>query len=270
MKNIKKLTLCFLSFTLLIGCKEAIQDFGDLDFLTSDDAIVKINMASVYSDDRYMYVRFNDQRVTPRIRAREPYPGGGYNTRGDSRPDFLKVSAGTVNIKVCLPHSVDIGKDSIVLSEQSVVLEGGKQYTLHVTDTAANTQLILSQESLARPDSSFATYRFVNLMPNVEAIDLYYGFYSTSAGGQSPAQDSLVASGIKYGQISDYFTLNRVATRTWKIRPAGAAVTNETVLAFYTSTSSTLDRRSYTAYALGYAGFTSTIMKPYISFYLVR
>ena len=261
----KKLLVSIFSIMSLWGCKESIQDFGDLDFLTANDAIVKINMASVYPDDRYMYVKFNDQRVTPKIRAREPYPGGGYNTRGDSRPDFLKVAAGQISIKVCLPHKVDNGLDSIVLSEQTVTVSPGQQYTVHITDTAANTKMFVAQESLARPDSSFATYRFVNLMPNVEALDLYYGAAANSVG-----QDSLIARNIKYGEVSEYFTIRRAATRTWKIRRAGDPVTDATVLALYTNASSTLDKRSYTAYALGYAGFTSAIMRPYISFYLVR
>ena len=261
----KKIILSIFSLLVFAGCKERIQDFGDLDFLTANDAIVKINMASVYPDDRYMYVRFNDNRVTPLIRAREPYPGGGYNTRGDSRPDFLKIAAGTVNIKVCLPYKIDNGKDSIVLAQQNVTLEPGKQYTVHVTDTAANTKMFLAEESLVRPDSSFAKYRFVNLMPNVEAIDLYYGAAANSSG-----QDSLIVKNIKYGETSEYFTIRRAASRTWKIRKSGDPVADNTVLALYTNASSTLNARSYTAYALGYAGFTTTIMRPYISFYLVR
>lgn len=252
------------------ACKESIQDFGDLQFMGSDDAIVKINMTSVYPDDRFMYVKFNDRRVTPLIRAREPYPGGGYNTRGDSRPDFLKVKQGNVNVKVCLPHKEDDGRDSLVLAQLDIKVDGGKQYTVHIADTADRTKMILTTESLARPDSSYATYRFINLMPDVEAIDLYYGFYSTTIAGQSPTQDSLVAKNIKYGEISEYFTLHRTTTRTWKIRAAGAPVTNETVLAFYSNAASTLNSRSYTAYALGYRDETDAIMKPYISFFLVR
>lgn len=261
----KKIIVGIFSLFTLFGCKEGIQDFGDLDFTTANDAIVKINMASVYPDDRYMYVRFNGNRVTPLIRAREPYPGGGYNTRGDSRPDFLKILAGKVNIKVCLPYRIDNGLDSIVLNEQDVVLERGKQYSVHITDTSANTKMFVSEESLARPDSSLAMYRFVNLMPNVEALDLYYG-----AAANSAAQDSLIAKNIKYGEVSQYFTIRRATTRTWKVRRAGDPVADTNVLALYTNASSTLNSRSYTAYALGYSGFTSTIMKPYISFYLVR
>lgn len=261
----KKILYHIFGIILLTGCKESVQEFGDLEFMGANDAIVKINMASVYPDDRYMYVKFNDQRVTPLIRAREPYPGGGYNTRGDSRPDFLKVASGNVNIKVCIPYKIDNGKDSIVLNEQSVILSAGKQYTVHITDTAANTKMFLTEESLVRPDSSFATYRFVNLMPNVESLDLYYG-----AAANSAAQDSLIVKNVKFGEVSAYFTIRRSATRTWKIRKSGDPVTDQTVLALYTNASSTLNSRSYVAYALGYAGFTTTIMKPYVSFYLVR
>lgn len=265
-RNIKILIGCFL---LLLGysCDKSIQDFGDVEFMTEDDAIVKINMASIYPDDRYMFVKFNEQRITSLIRGREPFPGGGYNTRGDSRPDFLKVKAGSINVKVGLPYKIDKGLDSLILYETTINLEKGKRYTLHVTDTMANTKMILNEEDLSRPDSTFARYRFVNLMPNVPAIDLYYGAAATTA---EPTQDSLVAKGIKYLESSDYFQLNRIATRTWKIRPAGAAVTNATVLASYSNNGATLDRRAYTVYALGYQGFSTAIMKPYVSFFLVR
>jgi len=159
--------------------------------------------------------------------------------------------------------------DSIVLSEQTVNLKGGARYTIHVADTAATTKMFVAEENLIRPDSTFATYRFVNLMPNVEALDLYYG---AAPGTTEPIQDSLIARNIKYGEMSPYFTIRRATTRSWKIRRAGDPVTNASVLAFYTNASSTLDRRSYTAYALGYAGFptTNTIMRPYIAFYLIR
>lgn len=262
--------LGFFSSTVFNSCDEAIQDFGAVDFINGDKAIVKINMASVYPDDRFMIVKFNDVRITPRIQARQPYPGGGYNTRGPSSSEFLMVDGGNVNVKICLPKKVDDGKDSIVLYSGNVQLRAGGRYTLHVTDTAANTKLITTEENFVLPDSAYASYRFINLMPNVPSIDLYYGFFNTAAASQTPAQDSLVARDIKFGEISPQFILHRGASKTFKIRPAGAAVTNETVLAFYANAGSTLNQRQYTCYALGYAGQTSTAMKPYVSFMLVR
>lgn len=262
--------MVLFSSTIFNGCKDTIQDFGAVDFISEDKAIVKINMASVYPDDRFMIVKFNDIRVTPRIQAREPYPGGGYNTRGPSSSEFLMVDGGNVNVKVCLPKKVDDGQDSIVLYSGMIDLKAGGRYTLHVTDTAANTKLITTEESFVLPDSAYASYRFINLMPNVPAIDLYYGFFNTAVASQTPAQDSLVATNIKFGEISPKFILHRGASKTFKIRPAGAAVTNETVLAFYANAGSTLNQRQYTCYALGYSGQTSAAMKPYVSFMLVR
>lgn len=266
----KSLRILFCACLLLVGmysCDKAIQNFGDVEFMMADDAIVKINMASIYPDDRYMYVKFDGQRVTSLIRGREPFPGGGYNTRGDSRPDFLKWKSGSVNVQVGLPYKKDMGLDSIILYESVVKFEAGRRYTLHVTDTASNTKMILNEEDLTRPDSTQARYRFTNLMPNVPAIDLYYGAAATAA---EPTQDSLVAKNVKYLETSPYFELNRITSRTWKIRPAGSPVTNASVLASYSNAGAILDRRSYTVYALGYNGFNTAIMKPYVSFFLVR
>jgi len=253
------------------SCKEEeIKDFGSVEYMDGNKSIVKINMASVYPDDRYMYVKFNDVRYTPKIRAREPYPGGGYNTRGPSSSEFLMLEGGDVDVKVCLPKKVDDGSDSLVLYQTKVNIKGGSRYTFHVADTGANTKVIPTEETFAMPDSAYASYRFINLIPNMPAVDIYYGFYSTAASGQRPDLDSLVFKNVKYGEISETVLLNRSVTRTWKVRPAGAEVTNATVVAFYANAGSTLNQRQYTAFALGWAGQTSTIMKPYISFMLVR
>ncbi|MEI5985523.1 DUF4397 domain-containing protein [Sphingobacterium sp. PU5-4] len=265
------LLLGLVTLTTIGGCnKDKIQDFGAVEFMDESNSIVKINMASAYPDDRYMIVKFNDVRVTPKIRGREPYPGGGYNTRGPSSSEFLMVKGGDVEVKVVLPKTKDDGTDSVLLYKTTLNIKANSRYTFHVTDTGANTKVIPTEETFALPDSSYASYRFVNLIPNVPAVDLYYGFYSTSATAQKPDQDSLVLSNIKYGEISPTFVLNRAITRTWKVRPAGAAVTNATVLAFYANAGSTLNQRQYTAYAMGWAGKTDAIMKPYISFMLVR
>lgn len=267
MKQLNKLVLAGILVLGLFSCEKSIQNFGDVDFVSEADAIVKINMSSIYPDDRYMFVKFNNMRITPLIRGREPFPGGGYNTRGDSRPDFLKVKAGSIDVKICLPYKKDDGRDSIILFESKINLEARKRYTLHITDTAKNTKMVLNEENLSVPDSTFARYRLTNLMPNMEAIDLYYG---APANGALPTQDSLIIKNIKYLESSDYFELNRITARTWKIRPAGAPVTDATVLASYSNAGAILDRRSYTIFALGYNGFSSAIMKPYVSFFLVR
>ncbi|SFC59340.1 protein of unknown function [Parapedobacter composti] len=257
---------------LCTACGKNLIDYGDVTPVTDSDAIVKINYASQYGDDRAIFVKFNDTRVTPLILGRQPYPGGGWNTRGDSRADFLVAKPGVMNMQICLPFRNDNGLDSLVLYQQEFTLEKGKRYTIHVADTAEFTRSIIAEENFLMPDSGYARYRFINLMPDVEAIDLYYGAYSTTAAGQTTIADSLVASNIGYMQLSEEFTLNRSANRTWKIRKAGAPVTNASVLAWYSSTNTTLNQRVYTVYAMGYEKYfgTGDIRRPFVSFYHVR
>src|SRR5690606_21355756 len=124
------LSMLFLATTN--SCKnEMIIDFGEVEFMEDNKSIVKIYMTCVYPDDRYMYVKFNDVHVTPLIRASEPYPEGGYNTRGPSRSEFLMVHGGDINVKTCMPKSNGDGQDSLVLYSTNVILKGRSRYTFH-------------------------------------------------------------------------------------------------------------------------------------------
>lgn len=255
--------LCLLLF--FSSCGKNILDYGEVTKISEDMPLIKINYASAYQDDRFVVVRFNGNRVTSRIQNRSPFPGGGYNTRGDVRPDYLTVNPGAVELKVGLPFKKDNGLDSLVLYKSTINIETGKRYVVHIADTLSLTKSVLTEENFLLPDSGYAVYRLINLMPNVPAIDLYYG---TSAADNTA--DRLVASNIKYLGISDYFKLNRYAARTWKIRPAGAAITTATVLANYTGSGSLLSQRTYTVYAMGYNGLTTAAQKPYLSFFHIR
>ncbi|SEN93024.1 protein of unknown function [bacterium A37T11] len=248
------------------GCEKQGFDYGDLTKYDNTKALVKINYASAYPKDPAVAIKFNGSRVTPLIIGRTPYPGGGYNTNGPSNPDYLMVDPGNLKVDVILPKKIDDGTDSLILYSANYTLEGGTPYTLHIADTAQLTKSVLIPEQFQMPDSGYARYRFINLMPNVPAIDLYYGQNATSVVGER-----LVASNIKYMEIGEYFTINRASTRTWKIRAAGAdATTINTVLASYAGTGALGNQREYTIYAMGYQGNTLPSGKPYISFLLVR
>jgi hypothetical protein len=147
-------------------------------------------------------------------------------------------------------------------------LEAGKKYSLHIADTAATTKSFLTEENFAMPDSGFARHRFVNLMPNVPSIDLYYGPATATVGDQT--LDTLKASNIGFMQISPEFLIKQQTAKTWKIRPAGAPKTAATIIASYLSASTLVERRVLTVFATGYNGKTTTAQKPYLSFYLVR
>lgn len=254
-----------VSLFAIAACDRNEINYGDTEYVSATDAVVKLNYASLYPDNRYVFIKFNGKRVTPLIRGRQPFPGGGYNTYGDVRADFLSIKPGDVKVDVVLPHSKDDGLDSLTLYSTNVRLEAGKRYTIHIADTGKLTRSVMTEEDFSMPDSGYARYRFINLMPNVPEVDLYYGQNATTV-----TADKLVASGIKYLESSDYITLNRASGRTWKIRPAGAAVSNATVLASYTSASTLLNQRTYTIYALGYNGVKVAPTMPYVSFFHIR
>jgi hypothetical protein len=269
MKKISILSICAIAMTLLIvSCGKALLDYGDIQNFDSSKILLKINYVSAYANNRSVYFKINDQRVSNLLTWRTPFPGGGYNTGGANNSNLLQVTAGSVTLSVAQPHKIDNGQDSIVLYTTTFQAAGGGNYTIHITDTAATTKSVVTQENLAIPDSSVARYRFINLMPNVSNIDLYFGTAATTAADQST--DSLILGNVPYMQISQEFQMKATISKTWKLRPAGAAKTAATLLASYASTSSVLNQRVYTVMACGYNGKTTTAQKPYVSFFLIR
>lgn len=268
MKNIPIIAVCvFALASIIYGCTKNVLDYGDIQKITADQALLKINYGSQYANNRAVFIKINDQRISSLITGRQPYPGGGYNTGGNNTADFLQVTSGAVKVSVVLPKKINDGTDSIVLYNTTVNIEAGKNYVVHITDTAATTSSLLTEESFAKPDSLTTRYHFVNLMPNVPSIDLYYG----TATGSDQSTDSLLVGGIDYLKNSADFTIKNATTtfKTFKIRAAGAARTSATVLASYLPTTMSTSRRSYVAFATGYSGKTGT-QKPYISFFLIR
>nr|WP_276902097.1 DUF4397 domain-containing protein [Pedobacter kyonggii] len=265
MKIFSNLFVGLFIATALAGCTKNVLDYGETEKLTSDQALLKVNYASYYYNNRAIAIKINDKRVSSVITARTPFPGGGYNTGGSSTADFLAVSPGNLKLSIILPKKRDDGTDSLVLYSTTFQIEAGKNYVAHITDTAANTKNVLTQESFIRPDTAYCKYRFINLMPNVPSVDLYYG---TSATDNT--KDSLIAGNVNYLNISNEITLRSAQSKTWKIRPAGAAITSATVLANYTSASTFLNKRVYTIFASGYSGITTAPRRPYVSFFLIR
>ncbi len=246
-----------LFVALLAGCKKAEEiTYGDYDLIDPTKSYVKINFTSAYASNPDIQFVLGGKRVSGLVKTRTPYPGGGYNTNGLSFPDYLSADAGTQNFTASIPKR-GTNVDSILLYSGNVTLEAGKYATLHVADTAAATVHVLTPEDMISPDSGKVKFRFINLIPNVPALDLYYG-------------TTLVATGIAYKSISPYFTMVvPTAASTWAIRPTGSSSTS-TALATYSSISTTTNARSYTAFAQGYSGATDATRRPYISFFLTK
>lgn len=259
-----------IAMTLFVmGCEKNVLDYGEVEKLGADQALLKINYVSQYKSNPTVVLKLNDIRISSIITSRTPFPGGGYNTGGGSQPDFLVVNPGAVKLTVAVPFKKDTGKDSLVLYNTTLQIAAGGRYVAHVTDTATNTKTFVTEENFVRPDSGFCAYRFTNLMPDVPAVDLYYG---TSATVHTA--DTLLAGNVTYLSMSPQFKVRFGQAKTWKIRRAGAALTTATILANYTSTNTFTNSRVYNIMASGYGVYPTTptteTRRPFVSFFLIR
>ncbi|MFT4203425.1 MAG: DUF4397 domain-containing protein [Chitinophagaceae bacterium] len=257
-------------FLLYIGCeKNEINLGGDSKVVDNSVAQLKVNYASLYANNRIVVIDINGTRVSPGIYGRTPFPGGGLNTYGTNYPMFFTVEPGENEVAIAMPYAQDslhAGADSTVLFSTKVTLEAGKTYTLHISDTSTVTKTLLTEEDLTKADSGYNRYRVANLMPNVEAIDVYYGKSLTNV-----SSDTLIAGNIGYNTIGDYITLPiSIGSRYWKVRVAGSSILSTNVLASYISTATYVNSRTFTIFALGYNGLTTAPRRPYISFLYIQ
>jgi hypothetical protein len=259
-KNIKMkkilISILLASAVFIAGsCKKTIKYTAQRNMTNAADALLKINYLSAYNSNPSVQLSVNAVRVSGLIAGRTPFPGGGFNTNGSNYPDYLQVTPGTNLLSISIPKKLT-NIDSVLLFASNLSLQAGKNYTAHITDTFNKTKMLVVEDDLWLPDNGQARYKFLNMMPNVPLIDLYYGA-------------NKIASAIPYLNSSAYFNLPSVPaiTDTFKIRETGTLPTS-TALAFYVSTNTVLNQRVYTVFALGYKGSSATNTKPYVSFLL--
>lgn len=257
MKKIIQLISCCTLILVLFSCTKEFKPKAEYLIPGDGDARLKINFASVYRQNPLVQLSVNDVRVSGLLTARTPFPGGGYNTSGDNRPDYLLVKPGQTSVGVAIPQ-VGTNTDSVKLFNGTVNLAAGKHYSLHITDTAANTKMVLVEDDVTASDTGSSKYRFINLMPNVPAVDFYFG-------------TTLVAANVGYLAITAPIKLPLpTASAAWTIREAGTAPTS-TALATYTSSNTYINTRTYVVFAMGYKGITGTDpRRPFVSFYHTR
>jgi hypothetical protein len=175
---------------------------------------------------------------------------------------YLSVPQGANTVSVILPKA-GTNTDSIVLYSGNVTVPDNAPYTLHITDTLANTKTVLVKNDISDLDTGRCRFRFVNLIPNVPSVDLY-------------CNGILVKTNLAFLTASDTFSIRTgvnqpgyvagTTTTTFAVRPAGAASTT-TALASYASNSTLQSQMVMTAYCMGYSGSTGTRL-PFLSFTL--
>jgi hypothetical protein len=239
----KKLIIPIITIISAIGlmsCEKNIQ--RELDLVSTDGkAYIKINYAMAFAVNSGVQLKINGSRVSTTLTFPYPFPGGGLNTGGSSNPDYLALDPKQIDLVVSRPK-VGTAEDSVVLFSKSFANNAiffGTNYTIHLTDTGANATGVVVTDNITRPDSGYSRFKFVNLLPNQTALDLYYGTVR-------------VASNIAYKANSPEFTIQVTgSSASWTIRPAGALSTS-TALATYAMT--VPNQRSFTVFAAGYSG----------------
>lgn len=235
--------------------------------VSSTQGQLKVNLAFAYTVDySNLLLKVNGQVVSNLIQSRTPFPGGGYNTRGSNFALYLTVPQGSNTVSVVMPKA-GTSTDSVVLYTTSVTIPDNNPYTLHITDTVLNattnnTKSVLVKNVINSVDTGFCRFKFVNLIPNTPAVDLYLN-------------GVLIKSNLAYLTASDTFSVRTGvnapgyvagATATWAIRAAGALPTS-TAIASYASSNGLQSQFVMTMFGMGYAGSTGTRL-PYLSFTL--
>ncbi len=239
---------------LLTGCEKSTDYNATFYEPGASDARLKVIYASAYALNPLVQLSIDDVRVSGLITGRTPFPGGGYNTAGSSFPDYIVVAPGSRKFTVAIPKK-NTNVDSVVLFTTQIMLEAGKNQTLNISDTLTKTKALLVTDFVEKPAPRTVKYRFVNLMPNVPLLDLYYG-------------TTRVATGIAYNTPGVIFSMPVPAVNNlnWAIRETGTTATS-TALAVYASASTVVTQRMFTAFAMGYkpSNLIATL-RPYISF----
>jgi hypothetical protein len=257
MKKIILNTLLLGAIVIAAGsCSKKADYTADRTFVTAGDALLKINYLSAYALNPGVQINVNGQRVSGLITGRTPFPGGGYNTNGSNFPDYLAVSPGTTTVSISIPKK-NTNVDSVQLFTTTANIAAGKNYSIHITDTLAKTKALALEDGLGIPTTNYCSYTFVNMIPNVPFIDLYYN-------------TTLMATNVPYLGFGKAFTYQvQSVAGTWSIRETGTLPTS-TALATYSSLNTSINQRVYTVFASGYKGSSATNTKPYVSFLMNR
>ena len=250
MTTIGKFICTLIMITSFAACTKNELNISESTRLDESRAQAKIFFVSAYRTAPTYQININDIRVSNTIAPGSnptPFPGGGFNTGGSSTSDYIGVPAGLVKVSFATPK-YNTSTDSVTLATNTLTLSSGKKYSLYVTDTAANTSFVLVEDTLVRSDSGYAKYKFVNLVPDKGAVDLYIGTVK-------------VASNIAYKAVSPSFILpTSTAAAVWTIKATG---TTTSIGGGYSTPSTTVasivaNQRIYTVIARGYGSITSS------------
>ncbi len=230
----------------LFGCNKN-KVVTELDTTSvSGNTNLKIVHTSAYAVNTPVQLKVNDIRISSNISYCTPFPGGGLNTGGSNMPWYLSLNAGTSKISMSFPKA-GTNTDSIPLFSGNLAdLLANTYYTTYIVDTGSNTKQYKINENTILPAEGTSRFKFIHLMPNLPAVDLYWGSIK-------------VADNIAYGAMSKDFVLNRSDTAHWFLRVAGASPLSTPITIYPAGNlapQTVPNRRLFTVFSRGYLGST--------------
>lgn len=227
-----------VSAGLLAACKKNSYKVSERTEV-GNDAQLKIGFFAGSIANPSMQLKVNGERVSPSLVYNTPFPGGGLNTLGSNHSDYLTFKPGEYTLSFSIPK-VGTNEDSVKVLEQKVTLSTSKQ-TMFVSDSMPNITTVIVKDAADHPtDSGKVRVKFVNLMPNVAAVDFY--------------RDAvLIASNVPYKGVVEYTDIFAGTVNYW-VRETGTA-TNLNAARTMALTAG----RIYTIFSRGYKGKTGTL-----------
>jgi hypothetical protein len=169
-----------------------------------------------------------------------PFPGGGLNTGGNNKNDYLSVDTGNIEVMLSVPKK-GTNTDSITVITTTMKIEKGKYYSLIVCDSFPNATSYTLDDNVNYADSGFYRLNFTNTIPNVGA-----GVDFTLSNSNSGFK--VLASDVQYKAATGFKDFPYTGgSDTFRIRKTGTTA----ILATYT-TSSVTNKRCFTVAARGY------------------
>jgi hypothetical protein len=267
-KSNLKYLLGILAVVLVYACQKESgvtnQPYQAYD-VTNTQGQLKINLGFAYTINYSVLLKINDSVVSNPLTSRNPFPGGGYNTGGSNLALYLAVKQGDNNLAVVIPK-FGTTIDSVVLYKTKFNIPDNNPYTLHVADTLVsptvnNTQSILVKNIINNVDTGWCRFKFVNMIPNLTAVDLYLNGVKIKSA--IPYMASTDTFSVRTGVYQPGYT---GATTTWTVRPAGALATSAAT-ATYANALGLQSQKVMTIFTMGYSGMTGNRL-PFVCFTL--
>lgn len=241
--KMKKFSLLILAAVIVLAaCKKNIFNTTQQEGV-ENKSLVKLALFNAPVVAPTFLVYNNGERISgPLLLSPNgyPFPGGGFNTAGNSNGDYLALNPGSNKFELWTtnPGTADIISKFF---ETTQTFEVNKKYTLYTTDTAANALAINVPDDAVAPDSGLARIRFINLIPNSGTLDFYKGA-------------TLLKAGVKYKDFTEFFDV-QYGSDSFSVRTGGTLPGSALSSLAYRVITPT-NKRIYSFLARGYTGAT--------------